>query len=223
DVIDLSGIPEKGSILEIGNKHLLGNVYEHIAALHSDQKSLDQALDFYHKALTIREDIGDKWGIATCYTMLGKTHLKLQQGEVALSFLQKGLQISRQIGARRLEMENLKCQSTLCENQSEFELALFHYKKYHELEQEICRCSDDDIIEITVSDSGIGMDEEVQNKLFEIDKSVKIRGTSGERGTGLGLIICKDFIEKNKGSIRVESEEGRGSSFIFTLPKWVDG
>ena len=75
-----------------------------------------------------------------------------------------------------------------------------------------------DIMELIVSDTGVGMDETTKNKLFRIDQHVTNQGTSGEAGTGLGLIICKEFIDKNNGAIRVESEIGKGSGFIISLP-----
>ena len=73
-------------------------------------------------------------------------------------------------------------------------------------------------IEITVKDNGNGISEEDLFKLFKINEQLSTIGTEEEEGTGLGLTICKEMIEKNKGSIRVESEVGKGSSFIFTLP-----
>lgn len=79
-----------------------------------------------------------------------------------------------------------------------------------------------DFYEITVEDTGIGMSDEVKNKLFRIDVQQSSTGTAKEKGTGLGLILCKEFIEKNNGTIRVESEEGKGSRFIFTLPVYTD-
>lgn len=72
--------------------------------------------------------------------------------------------------------------------------------------------------EISVSDSGIGMTKETIAKLFRIDSNLSIRGTENEKGTGLGLILCKEFIEKHGGKIWVESETGKGSIFRFTLP-----
>lgn len=78
--------------------------------------------------------------------------------------------------------------------------------------------SSDDEVEISVSDTGIGISEEDLPKLFRIDQVFKKEGTAGERGTGLGLILCKEFVEKNKGKIRVESEVGKGTTFRFTLP-----
>jgi signal transduction histidine kinase len=73
--------------------------------------------------------------------------------------------------------------------------------------------------EVFVSDTGVGISEEAQQKLFRIDQKVKTTGTDGEKGTGLGLIICKEFVVKNGGSIGVESKPGSGSRFRFTIPK----
>lgn len=75
-----------------------------------------------------------------------------------------------------------------------------------------------DCSKITVADNGVGMDQETQKSLFHIDTTVTTTGTANEKGTGLGLIICKEFIEKHGGRIRVESEPGKGSKFIFNLP-----
>lgn len=78
--------------------------------------------------------------------------------------------------------------------------------------------STDNFIEITVSDNGIGIKEEDIAGLFRIDVQKKTRGTAKEKGTGLGLLLCKEFIEKNKGSVKVVSTPGKGSDFTFTLP-----
>ena len=72
--------------------------------------------------------------------------------------------------------------------------------------------------EITFGDNGVGIAAENIDKLFIIDTKVATTGTAGEPGTGLGLILCREFIQKNSGTIRVESEEGKGSRFIITLP-----
>ena len=76
----------------------------------------------------------------------------------------------------------------------------------------------DGYIEISVSDSGIGIGEDKIDKLFRIDEQVTQNGTENETGTGLGLILCKEFVEKHGGTIRVESQLGKGSKFIFTIP-----
>ena len=73
------------------------------------------------------------------------------------------------------------------------------------------------LVEISVSDNGIGISEANQAKLFKIDSTVNSYGTAGEQGTGLGLILCKEFVEKNRGRIRVNSKEGVGTTFSFTL------
>lgn len=72
---------------------------------------------------------------------------------------------------------------------------------------------------ITVSDTGTGMNEVTKSKLFRIDEQASIPGTADEKGSGLGLILCKDFIEKHNGEISVESEQGKGSRFIFRIPQ----
>lgn len=76
----------------------------------------------------------------------------------------------------------------------------------------------DRFIEISVADTGIGMDREMLDKLFRLDGKVNREGTEGEASTGLGLILCKEFIEKQGGKLWVESEVGKGSVFYFTLP-----
>ena len=74
-------------------------------------------------------------------------------------------------------------------------------------------------IEITVKDNGIGISKENIDKIFRIDKQYSTTGTANEKGTGLGLLLCKEFVEKNGGTIRVESTLNTGASFIFTLKK----
>jgi PAS domain S-box-containing protein len=76
-----------------------------------------------------------------------------------------------------------------------------------------------DQIEIIVADSGIGMTTETKKKLFRIGEQVSIPGTANEKGSGLGLILCKDFIERHNGSICVESELEKESQFIIRLPQ----
>lgn len=72
-------------------------------------------------------------------------------------------------------------------------------------------------VEIKVKDSGIGMSPELKNKLFHISEKTNRQGTAGEPSTGLGLLLCREFVEKHDGKIWVESEVGKGSSFSFTL------
>ncbi len=79
--------------------------------------------------------------------------------------------------------------------------------------------TEDNMIRIVVKDNGIGMNSELSDKLFTLTENINRKGTEGEPSTGLGLILCKEFVEKQGGSIYAESTEGEGSSFIFTLPR----
>ncbi len=77
---------------------------------------------------------------------------------------------------------------------------------------------DDDHVSISVRDNGIGIPPEKIASLFTIDKIYSTEGTEKEKGTGLGLLLCKEFVEKNHGSIHVKSQPGKGSEFIVRLP-----
>lgn len=90
----------------------------------------------------------------------------------------------------------------------------------HENGQIILRAEqqDTDMI-ITVSDNGIGMSQEVVSRLWQIAELYTSPGTKGEKGTGLGLMLCKEFVEKHHGRIWVESEVGKGSDFKIALPR----
>jgi signal transduction histidine kinase len=76
----------------------------------------------------------------------------------------------------------------------------------------------DNSVEISITDTGIGMNKDMLDKLFLFDGHTNRKGTENELSTGLGLIICKDFIEKHGGKIWAKSEEGKGSTFYFTIP-----
>jgi PAS domain S-box-containing protein len=76
-------------------------------------------------------------------------------------------------------------------------------------------------LKITIDDNGIGMDGNELAKLFRIDQSYSRPGTQNEQGTGLGLILCKEFIGIHGGSIWAESEVGQGSRFCFTIPATI--
>ncbi len=77
----------------------------------------------------------------------------------------------------------------------------------------------DDMVVITVTDTGVGIPESHLKKLFQIgNQNVSIQGTDGEEGTGLGLILCKEFVTKHGCDIWIESQEGKGSTVFFTLP-----
>ena len=76
----------------------------------------------------------------------------------------------------------------------------------------------DGFLQVSVADTGIGMDKKTRDNLFKKFKNEPRWGTDGERGVGLGLVIAREFVEKNGGTIQANSEEGKGSTFNFTLP-----
>jgi len=76
-------------------------------------------------------------------------------------------------------------------------------------------------VEISVKDNGIGISKEDQAELFKIDKFHSIAGTNNEKGAGLGLLICKEFVEMHGEKIWINSELGMGSEFKFTLPHYI--
>ncbi|MCL6495075.1 MAG: response regulator [Ignavibacterium sp.] len=83
----------------------------------------------------------------------------------------------------------------------------------------VCKNLNDDFAEFSVKDYGVGIPASIKSKLFQIDSQISTKGTEQEKGTGLGLVLCKDFIEKNGGTISFESEVGKGSLFKVTIPK----
>ena len=76
-----------------------------------------------------------------------------------------------------------------------------------------------DNFEFSIKDNGIGLKEENIKKLFNKDENTSTLGTNNEKGTGLGLLLCREFVEKHDGKIWVNSKPGKGSEFIFTIPK----
>jgi len=76
----------------------------------------------------------------------------------------------------------------------------------------------DQMVEISIKDSGIGMPKSLVERLFKVGEKIRSIGTDGELSTGLGLLLCKEFVEKNGGKIWVVSEEGKGTILCFNLP-----
>ena len=75
----------------------------------------------------------------------------------------------------------------------------------------------DNSIEFSVTDTGVGIEKENLNKLFKIDDNIRRKGTANEEGSGLGLLLCKEMVEKHSGEIKVKSEVGKGTTFLFTF------
>lgn len=75
-----------------------------------------------------------------------------------------------------------------------------------------------DHVEFLIADNGVGMSENIKNSIFKVDSKITTKGTADEKGSGLGLLLCKEFIELNGGQIWVESIPDKGTTFHFTLP-----
>jgi signal transduction histidine kinase len=82
-----------------------------------------------------------------------------------------------------------------------------------------CRLANNAQVEVNVQDTGVGITQEDAQKLFKVDSHFTTEGTNKEKGTGLGLLLCKELVEKNGGKIWVESEPNQGSCFKFLLPQ----
>jgi signal transduction histidine kinase/ligand-binding sensor domain-containing protein len=98
---------------------------------------------------------------------------------------------------------------------------LFNAIKFCEHDQKItidAEPDDSGYVKFIVRDEGVGMNSEELRNLFVLCKSKSTPGTGGEKGTGIGLLLCKDFVEYHKGKIWVESEPGKGTAFYFTIP-----
>ena len=78
--------------------------------------------------------------------------------------------------------------------------------------------TNDHSVQVSVVDSGVGISEENMKRLFNNTNPLKTYGTNNEAGSGLGLILCKDFVEKHGGTLKVRIEEGKGSTFSFNMP-----
>jgi signal transduction histidine kinase len=79
--------------------------------------------------------------------------------------------------------------------------------------------AEDELVRISVQDAGLGMTEEQMQNLFKPNLTVSVKGTDNEKGAGLGLVLCKRFVDLNHGQIYVDSKEGQGTTFSVLLPK----
>jgi signal transduction histidine kinase len=80
------------------------------------------------------------------------------------------------------------------------------------------KAKEDHMVEIAIQDNGIGMDQTLAANLFHLDVKTAREGTEGEPSTGLGLLLCKEFVERNGGKLWFESKAGSGSTFYFSMP-----
>ncbi len=98
---------------------------------------------------------------------------------------------------------------------------LFNAVKFTQRDGEISITAeqDEETVQVSIRDTGVGMDEAILCGLFALDRRTCLRGTEGERGSGLGLLLCKEFIEKHGGRIWADSKPGQGTVFTFSIPR----
>jgi signal transduction histidine kinase len=126
----------------------------------------------------------------------------------------KNIRLEQNIGTKTFAIADEKTVSTVFRNLISNAIKYTHPGGLVKIEA----AAKENYIEISVEDNGIGMTQETLKKLFTITEKISEEGTANEKGTGLGLILCKEFVEKNNGKIWAKSETGKGSRFVFTLP-----
>ncbi|MCK5169035.1 MAG: HAMP domain-containing histidine kinase, partial [Bacteroidales bacterium] len=128
---------------------------------------------------------------------------------------EKNIEINSQIYNIKIDINEASIK-TVIRNLLSNSIKFSHKNSQIEINSKIL--PDSNTIEISVKDPGVGIPKENINKLFKIETTFSTYGTEKEKGTGLGLILCKELVEKNNGTIWVESNENGGSTFYFTLP-----
>ncbi len=133
---------------------------------------------------------------------------------LATNSLDKKIDISNRVDKNAIVFADQKSVETVLRNLISNAIKFTNPGGFVSIESEV---KAEEIV-VSISDNGVGMSEKAKNNLFRIAVNPSTSGTNNESGTGLGLILCKELIENNKGEIKVESEPGKGSTFIFTLP-----
>jgi PAS domain S-box-containing protein len=131
------------------------------------------------------------------------------------SALQKSITISKELPRTALVFADKAMISTVLRNLISNAIKFTHLGGQIVISAEIRNAE----LILAIRDNGVGIKKESIDKLFRIDENHSTLGTQNEKGTGLGLILCKEFIEKHDGKIWVESEVGKGSKFCFSIPK----
>lgn len=131
--------------------------------------------------------------------------------------LKKNISLSNNVDKGTLVMADVDMLRSVIQN------LILNAIKFTQMEGRVIVSSVDKggFVEVSVQDTGIGIDPEKSSKLFNFETIFTTNGTAGEKGTGLGLPLCKEFIERNGGKIWIESELGKGSKFTFTLRKAI--
>lgn len=158
--------------------------------------------------ITYKPEIFDLYTITKSVLRLQKSHANSKNIQL-VSTIMPGLKVFADINMTSTILRNI-CSNAIKFTEPGGEVILRAEKEHG-------------YVKVEIEDSGIGIDNEEINNLFQISKRVKTFGTAMEEGTGLGLILCKEFIDLNKGQIHVESKKGEGSKFTISLPKDPNG
>ncbi len=144
-----------------------------------------------------------------------KTLIQNSIGIIDEKASEKNIKINTQVDNIKIDINEASIK-TVIRNLLSNSIKFSHKNSQIEINSKIIQ--DNNTIEISIKDNGVGIPKENIDKLFKIETSFSTYGTEKEKGTGLGLILCRELVEKNGGAIWVESEEDSGSTFFFTLP-----
>lgn len=161
------------------------------------------------------------------WTLLQMDKLRIHEDKVNIHLMvEENFKLFEATQTKSLQMKNLVAPGTFAKADTNmvnlvFRNLILNAMKFSEVGGVISvgATQKDNFIEVAVSDNGVGITPDVQKILFEKTTGYSTRGTANEKGTGLGLILCKEFVERNGGKIWLESEVGKGSTFYFTLKK----
>jgi signal transduction histidine kinase len=161
------------------------------------------------------------------WTLLQMDKLKIHEDKVDLhSMVEENFKLSAATQTKSLQMKNLITPGAAAIADTNmlnlvFRNLILNAIKFTEIGGVVSVAAKpmNGFIQVAISDSGVGIAPEVQKILFEKTTGYSTRGTANEKGTGLGLILCKEFVERMGGKIWLESEPGKGSTFYFTLKK----
>jgi signal transduction histidine kinase len=193
------------------NKHLDANEFVHLTK--------ELRVQFNHTKTLINNLLD--------WTLLQMDKLKIHEDRVELhAMVEENFKLFSALQVKNTQMKNLVAPGTCAKADTNmvnlvFRNLILNAIKFTEVGGVVSVNAEEkgNFIQVAISDTGVGIAPEVQNILFEKTTGYSTRGTANEKGTGLGLILCKEFVERNGGTIWLESELGKGSTFYFTLKK----
>ncbi|NJN26006.1 MAG: GHKL domain-containing protein [Cyclobacteriaceae bacterium] len=177
-------------------------------ALKSTKILLDNILAWANKDDGKTEEMGEIDLCATVYEVLDLFRFQAEQkGILLINEIARGFHITANKNMLQLVLRNLVSNAI----------------KFTPKNGQVCISMEQDYLDLllTIKDTGIGMDKETSMGLFKTNRHTSTRGTENEKGTGLGLLLCKEFVDKYNGTLSVESQPGKGTSFTVRLPQAI--